>query len=143
MVALGGLQLAECASITPDYLAFFNALSGGPGNGPHYVVDSNIDWGQDVKKLARWLRAHGTHSAYVLYFGNAQMPYYGIDAKNFPDPLDQQAWDRLDGFAVAAVTPLNGVYVSLDRLARLRLREPVAKIGWSMYVYDFRKRPGP
>jgi hypothetical protein len=25
----------------------------------------------------------------------------------------------------------------------LRLREPVAKIGWSMYVYDFRKRAAP
>jgi len=68
------------------------------------------------KKLVRWLRAHGTDSAYVVYFGNAHMPYYGIDAKNFPDPLDQQAGDRLDGFAVATVTPLNGVYVSLDRL---------------------------
>jgi hypothetical protein len=39
----------------------------------------------------RWLRAHGTHSAYVVYFGNAHMPYYGIDARNFPDPVDQQA----------------------------------------------------
>src|SRR5207237_7550038 len=44
MVALGALQIAECASITPDYLAFFNALAGGPGNGPESPLDSNIDW---------------------------------------------------------------------------------------------------
>jgi len=44
MVALGALQIAECASIAPDYLAFFNALSGGPAQGPRYLVDSNIDW---------------------------------------------------------------------------------------------------
>jgi hypothetical protein len=31
------------------------------------------------------------------------------------------------------------VYVPLNSLAALRLREPVAKIGWSMYVYDLRK----
>jgi hypothetical protein len=31
------------------------------------------------------------------------------------------------------------VYVPLSALAQLRLREPVAKIGWSMYVYDLRK----
>ena len=140
MAGLALLQIIECASIAPHYLAFFNALSGGPGSGPQYLVDSNIDWGQDVKKLGKWLEAHGTRSAYVSYFGNAQMPRYGIDAKNFPDPLDEHGWDTLDGFAVASVTPLEGVYVPLNLLARLRLRQPMAKIGWSMYVYDFRRK---
>jgi len=143
MLALAALQIGECASIAPDYLAFFNGLSGGPGNGPHYLVDSNIDWGQDVKKLARWLQAHGTRSAFIAYFGNAQLPLYGLETKSFPNPLDEHGWDALDGYAVAGVTPLNGVYVPLDSLARLRLRQPIAKIGWSMYVYDFRKRATP
>ena len=49
LAALTALQIAECARITPDYLAFFNELAGGPGRGPEYLVDSNIDWGQDVK----------------------------------------------------------------------------------------------
>ena len=31
-----------------------------------------------------------------------------------------------------------GVYVPLDRLTRLRLRETIAKMGWSIYAYDFR-----
>ncbi|PWU02146.1 MAG: hypothetical protein C5B51_21440 [Terriglobia bacterium] len=143
MFALGTLQIAECASIAPDYLAFFNALAGGPGKGPQYLVDSNIDWGQDIKKLARWLRAHGTNTATIMYFGNAQMAYYGINSLNFPAPMDRKSWDALDGFAVASVTPLEGVYVPLDALARLRLGEPIAKVGWSLYVYDFRKRAGP
>jgi hypothetical protein len=56
-----------------------------------------------------------------------------------PPPRNKQAWDALDGFAVASVTPLMGVYVPLEELAPLRLRRPIAKIGWSMYVYDFRK----
>jgi hypothetical protein len=30
--------------------------------------------------------------------------------------------------------------VPLEALAQLRLREPIAKVGWSMYVYDLRKR---
>ena len=78
-------------------------------------MDSNIDWGQDVKKL------------------------YGIDDGCYPGPLDQKGWDEMDGYCVANVTPLEGVYVPLNALAQLRLREPVAKIGWSMYVYDLRK----
>jgi hypothetical protein len=139
MVALGALQIAECASIAPDYLAFFNALSGGPAQGPRYLVDSNIDWGQDVKKLVKWLDAHGTRKAYVLYFGNAQMAYYGVEYMGVPDPLDRKAWDAIDGWLVANVTPLEGVYVPLDALSPVRLKDPVARVGWTMYVYDFRK----
>ncbi|HXA49014.1 MAG TPA: glycosyltransferase family 39 protein [Candidatus Acidoferrum sp.] len=140
MVVLGVGQIAECATITPDYLAFFNAMAGGPGRGPEYLVDSNIDWGQDVKKLVHWLDAHGTRRARIYYFGNAQMRYYGVDEIGWPDPLDQKGWDEVDDFCVANVTPLYGVYAPLDALAPLRLREPVAKIGWSMYVYDLRKK---
>ncbi len=140
MAALAALQTGECARITPDYLAFFNELVGGPGCGPEYLVDSNIDWGQDVKKLGIWLDAHGgNRRARVFYFGNAQMRYYGIDEVGFPEPMDQKGWDEIDEYCVANVTPLQGVYVPLNSLAPLRLREPVAKIGWSMYVYDLRK----
>jgi hypothetical protein len=137
MLLLAGLQIAECAWIAPDYLAFFNALSGGPGNGPRYLVDSNIDWGQDVKKLKKWLAAHGTDTARIWYFGNAPMDYYGIRADAFPDPLDEKGWDAIRGYAVASVTVLQGVYVPLNLVAPLRLRKPVAKVGWSLYVYDF------
>jgi hypothetical protein len=145
LAALAALQIGECARITPDYLAFFNELAGGPGRGPEYLVDSNIDWGQDVKKLGLWLDAHaGNRRARVYYFGNAQMRYYKIDEMGFPGPLDRKGWEEIDEFCVANVTPLQGVYVPLNDLAPLRLREPVAKIGWSMYVYDLRKpKPAP
>jgi 4-amino-4-deoxy-L-arabinose transferase-like glycosyltransferase len=139
MLALGALQIAECASIAPDYLAFFNALSGGPAKGPDYLVDSNIDWGQDVKKLVKWLDAHGTRTANVFYFGNVELGYYGIDDRGIPAPLDRQAWERIDGWLVADVTPLKGVYVPLNALAPVRLKDPVARVGWTMYVYDLRK----
>ncbi|HUP04451.1 MAG TPA: hypothetical protein VMU19_10705, partial [Bryobacteraceae bacterium] len=137
--ALGLLQIVECASIAPDYLAFFNALAGGPGNGPHYLADSNIDWGQDVKKLVHWLDAHGTRRARVYYFGNAQLRYYGIQELGYPTARDQRGWDEIDDYCVASVTPLLGNYAPLEDLAQLRLREPIAKVGWSMYVYDLRK----
>ena len=144
LAALGALEIGECARITPDYLAFFNELAGGPGRGPEYLVDSNIDWGQDVKKLGLWLEAHGGRQPVrVYYFGNAQLRYYGIDEMGYPGPLDQKAWDEVDQYCVANVTPLEGVYVPLNDLAPLRLREPVAKIGWSMYVYDLRKPKVP
>jgi hypothetical protein len=67
------------------------------------------------------------------------MGYYGIDEMSYPKALDQKGWDDIDEYCVANVTPLQGVYVPLSDLAQLRMREPVAKIGWSMYVYDLRK----
>jgi hypothetical protein len=133
------VQAGECASIYPDYLAFFNAAAGGPGHGPDYLVDSNLDWGQDVKKLVHWLDQHGTRRARVHYFGNVILPYYGIQEIGFPDPLDQQGWDDVDDYIVANATNLMGIYVPLNSLAPVRVRQPIAKIGWSMYVYDFRK----
>jgi hypothetical protein len=142
MVGLAALQIAECASIYPDYLAFFNALSGGPGNGPRYLVDSNIDWGQDVKKLKSWLKVRGTNRVWIGYFGKAEMRYYGLDFRNPPEALDQEKWNEIDGFVAASATLLNGVYLPLARLAPLRLREPIAKVGYSIYVYDFRKDRG-
>ena len=143
VILLPLLQVAECARIFPHYLAFFNAISGGPGNGPRYLVDSNIDWGQDIKKLRLWLRAHGTDTARIWYFGNAQMDYYGMRAVPFPDPLDGKGWNAIDGYAVSSVTVLQGVYVPLNQVAPLRLLEPTAKVGWSLYVYDFRKKGVP
>jgi hypothetical protein len=134
------VQIGECASIYPDYLAFFNAAAGGPGRGPEYLVDSNIDWGQDVKKLVHWLDQHGTRRARIHYFGNVILPYYGIREVGLPDALDKDGWDQVDDVVVTNVTALMGAYVPLNALTPVRLRRPDAKVGWSMYVYDLRRR---
>ncbi len=49
------LSAAEAIWIWPDYLAYFNLLAGGPSNGYRHLVDSSLDWGQDLKELRRWL----------------------------------------------------------------------------------------
>jgi hypothetical protein len=139
MAILVILQIGECARVYPDYLAFFNAAAGGPDRGPEYLLDSNIDWGQDVKKLVHWLDQRGTRRVRVSYFGNAILPYYGVQEVGFPSPLDQQGWDEIDDYVVLNVTNLWGPYVPLNALAPIRMRKPIAKIGWSMYAYDFRK----
>ncbi|MFA5986332.1 MAG: glycosyltransferase family 39 protein [Parcubacteria group bacterium] len=45
-------------SAYPYYISYFNELFGGPKNGFHYVTDSNADWGQDLKRLKKYLDAH-------------------------------------------------------------------------------------
>ncbi len=45
--------VAETAFAYPNYLAYFNETVGGPKNGYKYVTDSNVDWGQDLKRLTK------------------------------------------------------------------------------------------
>ncbi|HEY8665541.1 MAG TPA: glycosyltransferase family 39 protein [Tepidisphaeraceae bacterium] len=51
------MSLVETIWIHPDYLAFFNFLAGGPRQGERFLVDANLDWGQDIGRLAAELHS--------------------------------------------------------------------------------------
>ncbi len=85
ILALGAAHVAVAASNRPHHLAFFNSLVGGPAQGWRYLVDSSLDWGQDLAGLARWLRtAAPGEPAYVAYFGAGDPAYEGIRATLLP-----------------------------------------------------------
>ena len=52
------LLLWESLSVYPHYLAFFQAAAGGPAQGYRHLVDSSLDWGQDLPWLRQWLDEH-------------------------------------------------------------------------------------
>jgi hypothetical protein len=58
------------ASIHPHYLAYFNFIAGGPDRGAEHLIDSNLDWGQDLVGLRRWILeiAQGEQVG-IAYFG--------------------------------------------------------------------------
>jgi hypothetical protein len=65
-----GLTLAASAWIYPSYLAYFNWVSGGPDRMPARLIDSNLDWGQDLVELQRWWKANIPDQPIGLaYFG--------------------------------------------------------------------------
>lgn len=142
LALLPGLALAlafEWGAIYPHYLAFFNFAAGGPEQGPSYLVDSNIDWGQDVLHLKRWMEANGVRRVCPCYFGNAELAYYGIEEGSLPHTSDDPAIQAFDCVAAVSATPLMGVYVGWDAFRWLREKEPTARIGYSIYVYDLRR----
>jgi hypothetical protein len=59
-VLLGWLSLSSLLS-HPDYLPYFNELAGG--HPEKILVDSDLDWGQDMKRLEQRLRAGGARIA--------------------------------------------------------------------------------
>jgi hypothetical protein len=127
----------------PHHLAYFNEIGGGPANGWRLLVDSNLDWGQDLKRLAAWMRENGVARVKLSYFGSADPWYYGIDSEALPGYTSPHAPSLTreihpgDVLAVSA-TNLQGVYLEPeDRalMARLRALEPIGRVGWSIRVY--------
>jgi hypothetical protein len=138
------IQFLEVGCIHPHYTAFFNAVAGGPGNGPHYLLDSNIDWGQDVKKLRRYLDSIGwDKEVCISYFGRANLSYYGIRYRSLPTTIETGARESVDCLAAVSVTELHSVYGRPNRYSWLLRRDPMAKVGYSIYVYDLRKNRTP
>jgi hypothetical protein len=139
LLALAGLLVLESAAIYPHYLAFFNRAAGGPGAGPRYLLDSNIDWGQDLKHLKAYMVAHQLPSVCTCYFGRGDMTYYGIEYEETPSTWQAEQRAKVDCVAAISVTPLHDLYVDPGRFAWLRDKKPMATIGYSIYLYDLRK----
>jgi len=95
-VAIGLLVLAsESVTIWPHYLSFFNLLAGGPANGYRHLVDSSLDWGQDLPALQRWVRTErsrgGQSPVYLSYFGSGDPVAYNIDVQQIYSYQDWRA----------------------------------------------------
>ena len=149
-VALGGLTalwVAVIADVYPHTLTFFNRFVGGPSNGYKYLADSNIDWGQGLKPLKKWMDAQSVSHIGLAYFGTADPAYYDIDYTQLPAatpgmnlPSIARMWSkpRLPGYVAVGATVLTGVYLDPEWqlfYRGLREVEPVAVIGNSMFVY--------
>jgi hypothetical protein len=142
LAALCLLAIVEFVLVCPHYLAFFNQFVGGPRNGHQYLVDSNIDWGQDLKGLKQWMDRHDVHHINLSYFGTADPDYYKIDCTYLPGgPFydDKRVSNpSLPGFVAVSVTNLRGLYfapATRDLYKPLLDMEPAAVIGYSIYVY--------
>jgi hypothetical protein len=82
---LAGGQASEATGAAPHFLAYFNVLGGGPANGHRHLVDSSLDWGQDLPGLKAWLDANRRDEpVYLSYFGTGEPDYYGIKAHRLP-----------------------------------------------------------
>jgi hypothetical protein len=78
-VALAFLAV-EAVYRFPHYLAYFNGLVR-PANGYRHLVDSSLDWGQDLPGVRRYIETkHPPPPIYLSYFGFANPVYYGIPA---------------------------------------------------------------
>lgn len=133
--------------VYPHFMAYFNAIAGGPENGWHILADSNIDWGQDLKGLQRWTKQENVDRVRLSWFGSAYPEHYGITYDPLPGvgfPSHFELWSD-PPFSTASPEP--GIYVisvnnllglnlpNPDLYAWFRARRPDAKIGYSVFIY--------
>ena len=107
--------IVTAARITPDQPAYFNELAGGPAVGDRWLIDSNLDWGQDEGRFRAWARGHAVTV-------NPDRP--------------------TDGLVAANVNALHGILTLDDlRLRWLTRFTPVRTFGYSFRVYDVTEDP--
>jgi 4-amino-4-deoxy-L-arabinose transferase-like glycosyltransferase len=140
-IAAIGWYIAASCFIHPHYLAYFNELVGGPDNGWKYLVDSNLDWGQDLKGLKRFMDEHGISRISLSYFGTDSPARYGIVYDWLPsfvltNPTPGHHAPMLQRWVAISATCLQGTYFpNQDLFADFRKRTPAAKIGYSIFIY--------
>lgn len=88
VAVLVGWYVAESVRVFPSYLTYFNQIAllrpswasdgqaGFVRGGHNYVVDSNVDWGQDLKRLGQWVTQENIPKICLDYFGWADPAYY-------------------------------------------------------------------
>ena len=104
-------------------------------------MDSNLDWGQGLKGLKSYMRKHGISRIYLSYFGSDSPTRYGISydrlpSYNRPNPDPEKQEFTPKGWVAISATNLQGVYFrNKDIYAWFRERKPIAKIGYSIFIY--------
>ena len=139
--------------IAPNFLAFFNILAGGPDNGWRLLVDSNLDWGQDLPNLKLWMDENDVDEVWLSYFGEARPDYYNIAYRgldSFPPRLmNPQARpfyppNPAPGVYAISATTLQGVHFNNhDLFDWFRTREPVDKLGYTIFLYEVAAQSEP
>jgi hypothetical protein len=119
----------ETAAVHPDYLSYFNVAAGGPSRGDRFALDTNLDWNQDVYRLADWIHANLHGRPYAIRLNGlrnkALIEKLGLD----PNALDAPPHGRIL-FMSKSSRLIDG------RLSWLARRKPIAHIGYSIDVYD-------
>ena len=133
LAAVGILLAATAASVWaafPSQLSYMNEAFGGHAAAYKRMADSNVDWGQDLKRLASYDRGHPSgRPDWLVYFGTASPGAYGIEAS---DGL-RASRESIHGLVAISVTWLD---LSPEKWAWIaRGRRPVARVGDTILIY--------
>ncbi len=152
IASLLGWYIYENVHSFPNYLSYFNQSVGGSAGGHKYVTDSNLDWGQDLKRLSQFVEKEELKAISLDYFGWADPSFYldkkfvWTTANTFTNARDFLQRNQSDGWIAVSVTffqqatspSSNNPNKKLDYIW-LKAYEPTAVIGNSIFVWHITK----
>jgi len=112
----------------PHSMSYFNELVGGPKNGHYHLGNSNMDWGQDLLYLKRWLDKHPEVELDCLLY---DMPLVDVELVGITIPRISPIEPR-EGWYIISVNQIQNRSGHYKYFLEF---EPVARIGYSMNVY--------
>jgi 4-amino-4-deoxy-L-arabinose transferase-like glycosyltransferase len=136
--------IIEALIISPHFIAYFNEFVGGAKNGYKYVVDSNLDWGQDLKRLAKFVEQNNINKIKLDYFGGGSPTYY-LQEK-FEPWQSAKGQPEANSWLAVSLTflqnsqgkPVPGFHIDpKDTYNWLKDKKPTTRIGYSIFVYHF------
>jgi len=131
--------LPSLAGASAGYLAYFNFLAGGEKGADRVLLDSNLDWGQDLPRLADWMKEKGVGKIQLAYHGSDDPSRYGISHEDLPGlhlyPARQPA-RPFSGVVAVGPSLLHGLFHPADHnpYADLLRRPPSDRAG-VFFVY--------
>ena len=144
--AMAGVALlwsvASSLYVYPHSLSYFNELAGGPRHGHRYLLDANIDWGQDLGYLKRWLDANPEVALVHLdWLGFIPAKHFGIEVADRPprrgaddrdgSTVDARRWPEPGWYAIS----VHRLFDAGDRYRAFQQLQPTAIVGYSIYIY--------
>ena len=135
--------LLHCASSLhafPHYIAYSNEFWGGPANTYKYLADSNVDWGQSMKELKKYLDRTKPKACWVIHAYNDMDSDYGIPCGETSEFRMDEPPQHFSGTLIVTASALDGVLSytgGMRTAAMLRDLKPAAKLGGSaLFVYE-------
>ncbi len=134
------LMIISTLRVHPYYTSYFNTISGGPDHGWRLLGFSNIDWGQDVHLVDRWIRSHPECRPLNIDLGDFGLSRNLLEIPSTSPPklpkgssMEEVRTDETQWWIIS-VTKLYNL-PEKDGLGYLQQMEPVEKIAYSYHVY--------
>lgn len=131
--------VASSVTCFPYYLSYFNEIGGGYLGGYEYVVDSNYDWGQDLKRLKNFAEKNDIEKIWLDYFGGGNPKYYL--GEKYVEMKPQYAY--ASGWVAVSINqlqggsgdPAPGYDQPTGYYKWLSEQTPVGRAGTSIFIY--------
>jgi len=163
-VVVGGILYNSISVLRchPHYVSYFNELVGGPDEGWRYLIESNVDWGQDLLFVKKWVDQHPeARPMFLAYYGGLDPHLTGLTFQQapwgpvlenrlsvmplFPDLGPRPGWyavsvNLLSGMEGEEYTP-RGERFQIPRnvYCYFQLFQPVYKAGYSIFIYHIER----